>query len=154
MDFNSEQTIEDFRRVAGLAGVDLSRDDIITQHLRAPHRPPSSLPRGKMAVYVFFLGDQCLKVGKAGPRSKARYTSQHYNPRSSRSNLAKSILAHRNELRLGTLNESSIRGWITQNTDRINFLIDRHVGMPTVSLLEAFLQCRLKPRFEGFQSQK
>ncbi len=154
MKFDGEQIINDFCHVARLAGVNLQYNDIITEHLGAPHHPPTSLPQGKMAVYVFSFGNECLKVGKVGPRSQARYTSQHYNPGSSRSNLAKSILTHQKALGLGKLNESNVADWIKQNTDRINLLIDKHMGMQILSLLEAFLQCRLKPKFEGFQSQK
>ena len=147
MGLDAQQTIDDFCRVAGLAGVELSRDAIMTEHLEAPYHSPSSLPSGKMAVYVFLFGDQCLKVGKAGPRSQARYRSHHYNPRSSSSNLANSILSHQNELGLGKLDESTIKDWIKEHTDRFNFLIDSHIGIPILSLLEAFLQCRLHPRF-------
>jgi len=140
--------------VAKLAGAKLSDTDIITEHLPAPHRPPSSLPRGKVAIYAFFFRGQCLKVGKVGSKSKARYTSQHYNPNSSQSNLAKSILSHQDVLGLKDLNASSITDWIKQNTDRINFLFDREMGMSVLALMEAFLQCRLDPKFEGFQSQR
>ena len=38
--------------------------------------------------------------------------------------------------------------------DRVNFLIGEQAGMPILTLLEAFLQCRLKPTYEGFKSQR
>jgi hypothetical protein len=154
MDFDTDQIINDFCRVANLAGVNLFPDHIITEHLPAQHRPPSSLPRGRMAIYAFFFRGQCLKVGKVAPKSQARYTSQHYNPNSSQSNLAKSILSHQDVLGLKSLNASSITDWIKQNTDRINFLFDREMGMSVLALMEAFLQCRLDPKFEGFQNQQ
>lgn len=50
--------------------------------------------------------------------------------------------------------ESNVGQWIKKNTDRINFMLGENIGLPVLALLEAFLQCRLKPRFEGFESQK
>ena len=107
-----------------------------------------------MAVYVFVWNDICLKVGKVGPNSNARYTSQHYNPRSSNSNLAKSILQAKDNLGLINVSESNVGAWIKSNTDRINILLDANLGIPVVTLLESFLQCRLHPKFEGFESQQ
>jgi predicted dehydrogenase len=65
--------IQDFAQVATLAGQRLDPSSIEVQMLTAPHRPPSRLPVGKMAVYVFRYKDAVLKVGKAGPKSAARY---------------------------------------------------------------------------------
>ena len=42
-------------------------------------------------MYAFLLDAICLKVGKAGPKTQARFTSQHYGV-SAPSTLAKSIL--------------------------------------------------------------
>ncbi|NKQ37279.1 MAG: hypothetical protein HF973_16890 [Chloroflexi bacterium] len=151
---NIEQLVKDFESVARLAGVDISSGSITVGILKAPHTPPNSLLSGKMAVYVFLWGDVCLKVGKAGPKSQARYTSQHYNPNSSNSNLAKSILKHKTELGLPNLTDSTVGDWIKSNTDRLNFILDQNLGIPVLSLMEVFFQCRLRPRFEGFDSQK
>ena len=151
---NFKHLVEDFKKVARLAGMEVSDKDIALEIEKSPHRPPTSLPSGKMAVYVFMWGDDCLKVGKVGTRSQARYTSQHYNPNSSNSNLAKSILKHKNELGLTNLTESTIGNWIKSNTDRMNFILNRELGIPVLTLLEAFLQCRLRPKFEGFDSQR
>jgi hypothetical protein len=151
---NVDKLIADFVRVAELAGLHIKRGDITIENLPAPHRPPSSLPSGKMAVYVFHCGDQCLKVGKVGPKSQARYTSQHYSPKSSNSNLAKSVLKHKSAMGISDIDERTAGRWITQHTDRINFLIHEDFGIPLLSLLEAFLQCSLKPLFEGFHTQK
>jgi hypothetical protein len=75
--------IEDFRKVCELALVDLSRNCPSVEFLAAPHRPPSRLPMGKIAVYAFHWDDTWLKAGVAGPKSNARYTNQHYraNPK-------------------------------------------------------------------------
>ncbi len=107
-----------------------------------------------MAVYVFVWRGKCLKVGKVGPNSQARFTSQHYLPSSSNSNLAKSILGARESLGLEGVAESTVGTWIKANVDRFNFLLDTGCGVPVLILLESFLQCRLRPKFEGFESQR
>ena len=154
MTWSPESAIEDFRTVARLAGVVLSNDAISIEHLSAPHRPPTKLPLGKMAVYVFSNGPEVLKVGKVGAKSQARYTSQHYNPGSALSTLASSVLTDHERLGLGDIDKANVGQWIRGNIDRVNFLIDVNYGVPVVTLLEVFLQCRLKPRYEGFKSQR
>jgi hypothetical protein len=145
--------IEDFHQVASIAHVALPKGSLSVEALLAPHQP-RPLPKGKSAVYVFVWGDQCLKVGKVGPKSQARYTSQHYSPACSNSNLAKSILSARDELGLTDVTDASVSDWIKENTDRYNFLLDASLRVDVLTLLEAFLQCRLQPRFEGFDSQR
>lgn len=103
---------------------------------------------------MFFWNDRCLKVGKVGPRSQARFTSQHYNPNSSQSNLAKSLIVHKNELNIPVLSDQIVGKWIKNNTDRVNILIDSSHGVALLSLMESFFLCRFKPFFEGFESQK
>ena len=154
MECKPKKLIADFTDMAKLAEITLGTNDIIAKELKAPHSPPRDLPTGKMAVYVFFWKDQCLKVGRVGKKSQARYTSHHYNTSSSNSNLAKSVLKDKEKLGLNHLTKTSVGNWIKTETDRINFLMDIKAGVPTLSLLETFLQCRLKPRFEGFDSQK
>ena len=149
-----DQLVTDFRQVAKLAGVDITAASITREMSRKPHIPPTELRSGKMAVYVFLWDDDCLKVGKVGPKSQARYTSQHYNPNSSNSNFAKSILKEKTKLGLHNLTESTVGDWIKSNTDRLNIELDESWGIPLLSLLEVFLQCRLKPKFKGFDSQK
>ncbi len=145
--------VREFLQVAALAGACLRESDIQVEVLEAPHQPPSRLPAGKMAVYVFTYGNSVLKVGKAGPRSGARYTSQHYNPNSARSSLVGSLLKG-GEIGAVGLTPDAAERWIKENTDRTNFLLDIECGVPILTLLEAFLQCKLKPRFEGFASQR
>ena len=59
-----------------------------------PHTPPTALPPNKNAVYTFYCPNETcfLKIGRVGYKSQARFTSQHYNPGSAKSNLAKSLL--------------------------------------------------------------
>jgi len=146
--------LQDFLAAAALAGIRLRPSDLSVERTAAPHSPPKRLPPGKMAVYVFSYGGSVLKVGKAGPNSAARFTSQHYNPSSAASTLAASILKEGQSLGINGLSTESVGSWIKANTDRTNFLLDVECGVPVLTLLEAFLQCRLKPRFEGFASQR
>ena len=153
---NSDPTsklLEDFVKVAKLAGVAIPFSEIQVEQLLAPHSRPSSLPVGKLAVYVFMYGERCLKVGKAGAKSTARYCSQHYGLHAP-STLAKSLIKSQSRLSLTGLDESNIGNWICQNTNRINVLLPSKYGVALLSLLESFIQCRLNPEFEGFESQK
>lgn len=146
--------LDDFRKVVALAGVSLPPTALSFETLLAPHKPPSALPSGKAAVYVFVWNGCCLKVGKVGPKSQARFTSQHYSPASSNSNLAKSLVGGHGKIGLSGITESNVGGWIKTNVDRVNFLLNVECGMPVLTLLESFLQCRLNPVFEGFESQR
>lgn len=153
-DVNS--AIADYLYVAELASVKFEEGQIRGEFHPAPHTRPSSLPAGFQAVYVFLLGDVCLKVGKAGPKTRARFTSQHYLPNSAPSTLAKSILNNGKRLaslvpqeELDSLNEADISAWILRNTARVNILMPLDLGLPPLTLLESFLQCRLRPMFEG-----
>ena len=106
----------DFLGAAALAGVHLSASDLNAVRTGAPHTPPKILPAGKMAVYVFSYGTVVLKVGKAGPNSASRYTSQHYNPSSALSTLAASILKEGQSLGISGLSPESVGSWIKANT--------------------------------------
>jgi hypothetical protein len=142
----------DFIKTASLAGITIRRSDIDVQIL-SPHKPPASLPKGKLAVYVFTLGERCLKVGKAGSKSVARYCSQHYGMNAP-STLAKSLLKRQSFIGARGITEKNVKEWICKNTQRVNFLIPSKYGVFALSLLEAFIQCRLQPEFEGFSSQR
>lgn len=144
---------DDFVKAAALAGIAIPRSDIDVQILSVPHRPPSSLPAGKLAVYVFTLGERCLKVGKAGPNSAARFCSQHYGTNAP-STLAKSLLKLQSSIGVSGVNEENVKAWICEHTQRANFLIPSKYGVFALSLLEAFVHCRLQPEFEGFASQR
>ena len=145
---------KDFITVANLADIPLSVEDVSVESLFAPHSPPTLLPAGKMAVYVFCHQGRALKVGKAGPNSNARYTSQHYSPGSAPSTLAASVLKRGTEVGIQGIADSVVGDWIKANTDRYNFLLDSSYPIRLLTLLESFLQCKLDPVFEGFSSQR
>jgi hypothetical protein len=130
--------------------IEVEENQIEIKDLGYPHKT-EILPKGKMAVYAFFYGNECLKIGKAGPKSNARYNSQHYNPESSKSNLAKSLV---NDSEFNDkVNLDNVSQWIKENTQRINVLIDQKVGILVLNFCEVFLQLYFKPRYEGFKSQ-
>ena len=153
MGIDPETLVADFLKVAKIALVNVPPGAISVFPQPAPHRP-NPLPKDKMAVYVFFWKSKCLKVGRVGKNSRARYVGQHYKPSSSMSNLSKSILSAPEARGLPGLTEASVGPWIKTNTDRYNFVMDSKIGIQVLYLLEVFLQCRLKPMFEGFKSQQ
>lgn len=137
-----------FAQAAALAGIQIPISEIDVQFNSAPHRPPSSLPIGKMAVYVFMFGDRCLKVGKAGPKTAARFCNHHYGTNRAPSTLAKSLVKGQRTIGVRGLNDANVENWIRQHTARVNFIIPAKHGILALSLPEAFVQCRLKPAFE------
>ena len=160
MDYSElKALVSDFQRVATIAGIQLCPAGVLAEFLPAPHHRPSKLPAGRTAVYVFLVGDICLKVGKAGPNSHARFTSHHYNPKSSNSNLASSILSGIDKLMaavppethesIHTTDGSSIGKWIERNCSRAHVYLGASLGDSPLCLLEDFVRCRLKPIYEG-----
>lgn len=141
------------KALADLACLEIDAGQILVEINDHRHTPPKSLPPGRIAVYLFFFERRCLKVGKVGSKSAARYTSQHYDPRSSRSNLAKSILKAPDMIGINPVNPKAIGDWIKHHTDRINILLPADWGIPFLTLVEAFLQFWLRPVYEGFKSQ-
>ena len=101
----------------------------------------------------------CLKVGKAGPKSKARFNSHHYRANKTKSCLANSILKDNDRLKqligkdlheeINQLNKLSITNWLKRNTSRIEFLISSNESPHTLNFLEAFVQFKLGPVYEG-----
>jgi hypothetical protein len=138
-----------------LADVHVNPHQIKTDDWGCPHTP-KPLPEDKMAVYTFFWEGRCLKVGKAGPNSGARYTSQHYLPGKSKSNLADSILSDAVFLRHlpDSPDRNNIGDWLKRKTRRINLLLDETLGPFVLNFAEAFLQVCFKPEYEGYKNQR
>lgn len=151
---DSKRIVADFVRVAEIAGCLIYPKDIEIQECPAPHRPPSSKPKDKQAIYVFMFGTRCLKVGKAGPKSAARFCNHHYGANRALSNLARSMIKRQSNFELADLQEHNVGEWICQKTDRVNFLLPAAYGSSVLSLFEVFVQCSLRPEFEGFESQR
>jgi hypothetical protein len=158
MDLNATEIVDAFLQTASLAGVALNRSQVRAEFLSAPHTRPSSLPVDCQAVYTFLIGGGCLKVGKAGPKTQARFTSQHYGANAP-STLAKSIIADRRRMLhlvpaaahgiLSVLDIDSIGSWLEDNTSRFHLFLPSSEPSCVLALAEAFLQCRLRPVYEG-----
>jgi len=135
------------------AGGSVKPEQISIENRGVPHEPVN-LPKGKMGVYTFFLNEQCLKIGKTN--SKTRFKNHHYNPTSTDSNLAKSLLKEHTGIHIPceSLNKENIGAWIKKNTKRIDVLLDESLGVFVLNFLEAYLQLRYKPKYEGFKSQR
>lgn len=143
-----QSAMNDFSAVCKLAGVSFSSSALAIEFLTAVHRPPSRLPLGKMAVYAFHWNNTWLKIGIAGPKSNARYTSQHYNAESAPSTLAASLLKDEEFRIREPVAERDIAGWIRSNANRANILFDETLGDDLLRLAEAFLHVRLRPKYE------
>lgn len=155
---DAEELADALAEAGRLARVDLDRRTLRVEILPAPHRRPSSLPPGGQAIYAFLLGDACLKVGKAGPKTKARFTSQHYGDNAP-STLAKSIIKDREPVlrvvppharsEIELLSIASVGRWLEQNTTRLHIFVPAVAPRCALDLAEAFTQCRLRPLYEG-----
>jgi hypothetical protein len=155
-----DSLIADFVKVAPISGLAVCEADIGHQSVLAPHEPPK-LPHGKCAVYVFSLSHDkstrvmsqgiVLKVGKAGPNTRARFEHQHYGVRRAPSTLSKSLLKATDKwpsLGINALTDENVGGWLRSMTDRDHFFLDcRHE--PILDHLEIFLRGKLHPMFEG-----
>ena len=142
------QSLDAFVEVAALAGIPWSNSDTNMEFLDAPHRPPTRLPKGYMAVYGFWYAGTWLKIGKVGPKSNARYTSQHYIAGSAGSTLAGSLCKCSVMKSVPGFRPSDAGLWIKENTCRVNILLSESKPPEVLSLIEAFLHARLKPRYE------
>jgi len=143
--------LADFDTVTHYARIDAVADVLEAEYCPAPHSPPARLPPRKKAVYGFWWNGECLKIGKVGPKSGARYTSQHYSLKGANSNLCKSLL---NDPRMDSNSGfSALRDrpgdWVKKQTSRVNILLPAQTDDKTIALLEAFLHCRFRPRYEG-----
>jgi hypothetical protein len=101
-----------------------------------------------MAIYSFWHAEAWLKIGKVGPNSQARYISQHYNPGSAQSTLAKSLADDPHMKQMPSFDRNYPGDWIKKHTSRVNILLDKDKSKPLLALLESFLHARLRPRYE------
>jgi hypothetical protein len=151
---NTNEILGNLIEVLRLAGIAYNNGDIEIEDLGVPHLPPKTIPEGKMAVYSFFYNGKALKVGKAGPKSKARYTSQHYSAGSAPSTLAASLENEPEKIGLRKPDVANSKEWLKKNTQRINFIINSSLGVDVLNLVEAFLIAKFSPVYEGFDSQR
>ncbi|MBD5643893.1 hypothetical protein HYH96_08275 [Clostridium botulinum] len=119
---------------------------------RMPHQP-KSLPQQKMGVYTFWHNGKFIKIGKAEPKSNPRFESQHYNPKSSKINLAASILSDE-RMKDKDITENNIGDWIKNNCRRVDILLDSDLGIFSLELIEVALHYKYEPIYEGFVTQR
>lgn len=112
----------------------------------APHGRPRPLQSGQRAVYLFFRGEEWLRIGQTG--YSQRFTSQHYGTKRASSTFAKDVWLNRCEFGFSG-NEDDIDHWIMQNCGRANVLLPAQWPESVSLLLESYLHYLLTPRFEG-----
>ena len=141
-----EDVLNDFKSIPCLA--EAPRWDLVrVEFCDAPHaQPRRKLRNGQHAIYLFFRGQEWLRVGKTS--QNARFVSHHYGINRAGSTLAKDVCKNRSELGFDGGDED-VGDWIKGSCGRANVLLA--VGWPeSVSLLlESYLHYRLTPRFEG-----
>lgn len=140
------------REVSSVLGksIDKGKYEIIDRGI--PHQP-KVLPSGMMGVYTFWYEGKFMKIGKAGPKSGARFLSQHYNPKSAQSTLAASILTDKRMQDKGII-ESNVGDWIKNNCRRVDILLNSDLGIFALELIEAALHYKYEPIYEGFATQR
>jgi len=159
---NADLLLEGFFDSCARLGLYEIQPSIHHEVLRAPHLQPGRLPIGYAAAYVFSLGieygatcpagpNRVLKVGKVGANSSARFSSQHYQPHSAGSNLAKSLI---NEqvlwpyLGISELDDQNVKTWMLKNLERDHYFVP--MAFKGVEReLERYLRGWLGPVFEG-----
>jgi hypothetical protein len=140
------------RKVSAALGRELDMDKIQVIDRGVPHCTPKWRD-GLMAVYTYNFQGEFLKIGKAGPRSEARFRSHHYNPHNAKSTLAASILSDP-KMSGYSLNDKTVGNWIKEHCRRIDVMIPVNMGIFTLELVEAILHYVYEPRYEGFDSQR
>lgn len=111
----------------------------------APH-VPRPLPVGKQAIFGFLdQQGRVLFIGHAGPKSSARFQSQHYHPNSSPSNLAKTLRQHAGALSLGDIPPGQEGEWIKRHLTRFNVYLATGCPKDKVWELKHRLILELKP---------
>ncbi len=130
--------------------VDKEKYEIIDRGV--PHRP-RILPPNSMGIYTFWYNGKALKIGKAGPKSNARFLSQHYSPTSARSTLAASILADE-EMWASGISALNVGDWIKRNCRRVDIILNAELGFFTLEFIEAALHYKYEPKYEGFSAQR
>ena len=67
MTWNPDLLLEDFRRVAGMAGVSLAPDAIAIERRSAPHVPPSHCRSVSWPSTSSHSGSMCWRSGRSAP---------------------------------------------------------------------------------------
>ena len=144
-----EAALRDFRRCLAAASAGPPPEFEYELDVRwPPHERPGPL-KGRGAVYSFFWPErgEFLKIGKAGSGAEQRYRWQHYNGKAD-STLHGSLLKHCMALGVPCSAEA-LESWMYANLARADILLAPGYDEFVLSLLEAFLHLRWRPRYEG-----
>lgn len=147
---NIQQTITEIENLI-IDETKRAKRPLTKSNFQVIHQPansfPKSLPEGKMAVYCFFYtsNNECLKVGQANLKSKARYQSHHYYIDSGKSTLTRSLI---NDSNMPMVTSNNWNGWVKANCERFDVLLDASLGKITLNFIEGLLQYHFKPRYE------
>lgn len=144
--------IKIIEEVSQILGKPIDKEKYIIVDRGLPHYA-QNLPDGMMGVYTFWYNGKSLKIGKAGPRSNARFVHQHYNPKSSQSTLSASILLDKDMTNKG-VTQDNVGEWIRSNCHRIDILLDVSLGIFALELVESMLHYKYEPIYEGFHTQR
>jgi len=143
-----EQSLSLFTAVAELAHSPISMDEMTVEFCEAPHHQATRLSQGRVAIFGFWADGEWLKICKAGVATKDRYVYQQYTFGAGKT-LAKSLIATHKVRPIAGFEPEVPGVWIDATTHRVNIILAARRGPAVLSLLEAFLQARLKPRYEG-----
>lgn len=137
-----------------------ARADARLDPLGIPHNP-TPLPAGWQGIYGFRWQNSWLKIGKAGPKSNARWLSQHYGAGRAMSTLAFCLIRYGHlaeqedpalpglRAKIQRVSPEEIGNWMKGNTERVNTLIGSEMGSTGLARLESIAHRVLKPVFEG-----
>ena len=146
METQLRDLLDRFHEIHGVQGV--LRVPLELEFEAGPHERPAPL-RNQRAVYLFFRGQEWLRIGQTG--YPQRFTSQHYGTKRASSTFALDDWNNREEFGFEG-DEERIGDWLLENFGRANIRVPAEHGDAMTRLLEAFLHLHLNPRFEGARS--
>lgn len=153
------EIVEVISQISKILGREIDTDRLKFIFSTKGHENPK-FEKGYMYIYSFWHDDfyEPLKIGKAGPKSKRRYERSHYDPESSKSCLAGSLVNDEYFSTKYNLNKDNVSSWMHENLQRINiqvpFDVDSGFDYFTLELIEVILHYKYKPYFEGCKSQR
>lgn len=156
MTLNIREDIRDImyyiENITETLGDKLDKSKYYIEYMGCPHTYPKKLPDGYAAIYMFACKKEngeyeFLKIGKANPKSSARFVSQHYGFNAP-STLAKSICRDEYYINLG-VNVDNVKEWMFNNLYRINIYIRIDNDTAITELVEVILHYKFRPKYEG-----
>lgn len=140
-----DSVLSDFKRIPCLAQ---AKEWHLVQEAfsDAPHEQPPRLRPDQQAAYLFFRGQDWLRIGQTA--QPARFTSQHYGTKRVGSSFATDVWKNRVDFGFKG-EECKVGDWIKQHCGRANVILPACWPRTVLLLLESYLHYRLTPRLEG-----